>query len=219
MSNLTLSVESRELQGKGASRRLRRLEQKVPAILYGAGKDPVMLSIPSNRIKKALENEAFFSQVIELDIDGKKEKAVLRDIQRHPAKEHVMHMDFLRITGKETITMKVPLHFLNQDKSPGVKAGGVVSHIITELEIKCLPKDLPEFIAIDLGKQAIDTSVHLTDVVLPEGVELAIGEIEEGHDSAVVSIQKPKRAAVEEESDTDSAAASDGEDKPASDSE
>lgn len=208
MTDLTLSASIRELTGKGASRRLRRIEEKVPAILYGAGKDPLMLSIEANKLRKAMENEAFYSQIISLNMDGKAQDAVLRDIQRHPAKDEVLHLDFLRITGKEAITMTVPIHFLNEDTAPGVKAGGIVSHIITEIEVKCLPKNLPEFISIDIGELGLDESIHISQMALPQGVELTMGEIDSAHDSAVVSIHKPKRVeepAADEEASAEEA--------------
>lgn len=203
MTEMTLIASSRALTGKGASRRLRRLEQKIPAILYGAGKDPLMLAVENNRLRKAMETEAFFSQIITLVMDGKKQEVVLRDIQRHPSKPEVLHLDFLRITGKEAINMTVPIHFENEDIAPGVKFGGIVSHVMTELEVKCLPKDLPEYIAIDLANVELDGSIHLSDLTMPNGVELVSAELDTGHDAVVVSIHKPKRAAEPEEASAD----------------
>jgi large subunit ribosomal protein L25 len=193
MTNIRLEATLRTNTGKGASRRLRRTE-KIPAIVYGAAQDPVMLAVDSNRLRKVMENEAFFTQIINLEIEGKAQHAVLRDIQRHPAKDEVIHLDFLRITGKETITMTIPLHFENESTCPGVKKGGIVSHVLNEVTVKCLPKNLPEFIAIDLAAIELDQTVHMSDIQLPKGVEFAV-ETGSSHDTAVVSVHLPKRVA------------------------
>ena len=192
-----LAAVVRSNVGKGASRRLRRLDNAVPAIIYGTDKEPTMLTLKANEVKKALENEAFYSHILTIDVEGNKEKAVLKAMQRHPARGDVMHMDFLRVSAKESITMKVPVHFTNEDSAPGVKEGGIVSHTVTELEIKCLPQNLPEFIEVDLGALEMDHAVHMSDLKLPKGVEL-LHEVDAEHDLPVASIHKPKAEAVEE---------------------
>lgn len=219
MSNLfELAAVVRQDKGKGASRRLRRLDQLVPGIIYGGEKEPVLLSLKENEVRKALQNEAFYSHILTINVDGKKEKAILKDLQRHPAKPMIYHMDFLRVSGKEAITMHVPLHFTGEENAPGVKDGGIVSHLKTDLEIKCLPKDLPEFIEVDVSNLALDQSLHLTDIKLAKGLEHAHGPIDADHDLPVVSIHVPKAAPVEEapadvaaEDEADSAS---GEDTP-----
>ncbi len=196
--DFNLTAEVRSDLGKGASRRLRR-EGKVPAVLYGAGKDAVSLTMDHDNLFHHLEHEAFYSHILSINVDGKEEKAVLKDLQRHPAKPFIMHADFLRVSDKEKIRMQVPLHFINEDSAPGVKiGGGMVSHNLTEVEISCLPKDLPEFIEVDLGNLEIEAAIHLSDLVLPEGVELVELSHGEGHDHAVAAIHKT-RASLETE--------------------
>lgn len=195
MSDIHLQTEIRMDQGKGASRRLRRNEDKVPAILYGGGETPQSLMIEHRFIIKALENEAFYSSILKLHIDGKEQLAVLKALQRHPFKPRIIHLDFQRITGKEKITMHIPLHFDGEDVAPGVKAGGIIQHILTDIEVRCLPKDLPEFIRIDLSQLGLDQTIHLNELNLPKGVEVI------AHDpqGVVVSIHLPRVAAIEEE--------------------
>src|SRR5579872_2181778 len=145
-----LTAEPRQQFGKGASRRLRRLEDKVPAIMYGAGEAALPLSLNHKQVKKALENEAFYTRILTIHLGGEKLQAVLKDLQRHPYKPRIQHMDFLRITGKEKIQMTIPLHFSGGDIAPGVKESlGVVSHVISSVEVRCLPRHLPEFIPVD----------------------------------------------------------------------
>lgn len=158
--------------GKGASRRLRR-QGLVPAIVYGGHKDPVMISLKHNEVLRHLEHESFYSHILNLKVDGVAATVVLKDLQRHPAKPFILHADFLRVSQDEKLRMAVPLHFLNEEKSAGVKAGGNVSHTMTEVEVTCLPKDLPEFIAIDLAGLDIGDIIHLSQLPLPEGVALA----------------------------------------------
>jgi large subunit ribosomal protein L25 len=158
--------------GKGASRRLRR-EGLVPAIVYGARKDPEMIALAHNEVLKHLENEAFYSHILTLKVGEKATPVVLKDLQRHPAKPFILHMDFMRVTQDEAIRMVVPLHFLNEERAAGVKMGGNVSHHITEVEVTCLPKDLPEFIGVDLVDMEIGDIIHLSEVPMPAGVSLA----------------------------------------------
>ena len=195
-----VNAELRADQGKGASRRLRRLEDKVPAILYGVnGKDPVTLSLRANEIRKSLSNEAFYSHILTIKYDGKEESAILKDLQRHPARGDVTHADFLRVTKNQTIHVHVPLHFINEDVCKGVKtAGGVISHQMVEVEIICLPADLPEFIEVDMKDVDIETIVHLSDLTLPKGVTIAALQQGEDHNLPVCSVHKPKGTAADD---------------------
>ena len=190
---LELSCSVREDLGKGASRRLRRLENKVPGIVYGGKSDPVSISMDHDPLFHQLENEAFFSSIIQLKIDGKAEDVLLKDLQRHPAKNIIMHADFLRVDKNQAIVVQVPLHFVNEDSSVGVKMqGGRVSHQANEIEIRCLPGDLPEYIEVDMAEVEVGQVVHLSDVSLPEGVvSVALGLGEE-HDLAIANISAPK---------------------------
>jgi large subunit ribosomal protein L25 len=167
-----VAAEPRSDSGKGASRRLRRLG-RLPAIVYGGHKEPEMISLLHNEVIRHLENESFYSSVLSLNVAGTNTAVVLKDLQRHPAKPFVLHMDFMRVTQDDPIRMVVPLHFLNEDKSAGVKAGGNASHNVTELEITCLPKDLPEFIELDLMEMDIGDIIHLSEIPMPAGVSLA----------------------------------------------
>ncbi|SDX81339.1 large subunit ribosomal protein L25 [Allochromatium warmingii] len=165
-------AQPRTASGKGASRRLRRTGL-VPAIVYGAHQDPEMISVSHNELLKHLEYEAFYSHVLDLKIGETTTTVVLKDMQRHPAKPFILHVDFMRVSKDEKIKMIVPLHFVNEEKSKGVKLGGLVSHSITEIEIVCLPQDLPEFIAVDMIEMEIGSVVHLSELALPAGVALA----------------------------------------------
>lgn len=195
-----LNVEPRTVQGKGASRRLRRLDNKVPAIIYGDEKEPTLISIEHRFAIKALENEAFYSHVLTLNEGNKKHKVVLKAIQRHPFKPSIMHMDFMRISDKKAITMHVPLHFLGEDVAPGVKQGGIVTHHMVEVEVRCLPKDLPEFLEIDLSEAQLDQIVHLSDIKVSKGVELMSLVQHPDNDLPVASIHRPR--VVEEPTET-----------------
>ena len=194
-----LIADYREDQGKGASRRLRR-EGKVPAIIYGAGRPPRSLSFDHHKVIRQLENESFYSSVLNIKVGDKSQAAIVKDIQRHPAKRVIMHMDFQRIVEDEAIKMNVPLHFIGEDVAVGVKqGGGKVSHLRTDVEIVCLPKDLPEYLDVDVSELELDAMLYLSDIKLPEGVE--IPELAQGpeHDHAIVSIHVIKAAPVEEE--------------------
>ena len=182
--------------GKGASRRLRRLNDDIPAVLYGGGEDPVSLTIAHKDIAKATENEAFFSHIITLNVGKKKQKAVIKALQRHPAKAILMHADFQRVSDKVEITVNVPIHFLNEDKCAGVKTGGgSIIKTLNEIEIHCFPKDLPEFIEVDMLLLEIGEAVHLADITLPTGV--ASVALASGNDLSVATVPAP-RAEVEE---------------------
>ncbi len=182
-----LTAESRTDTGKGASRRLRHAG-KIPAIIYGSGKDPQALTLSHNEVLRNLEHEAFYSHILSINIDGSETRAILRDLQRHPSKPVILHMDLQRISETEKLKTHAPLHFIGEDVAPGVKEGGLVSHDLTEVSIECLPKDLPEFIEVDISALDIGDSIHLSGLTVPEGVtliELARGE---GHDQSVVSV-------------------------------
>ncbi len=189
----------RDDQGKGASRRLRREERKIPAIIYGGGKDATPVSIWHNELKKSLENEAFFSHVLTIELNGKKESVILKDLQRHPYKPLLSHADFLRVDKDHEIHVNVPLHFLNEDTAEAVKLqGGIVSHHITEVELVCLPQNLPEYIEIDLNDIQMDQVIHLTDLQLPANVRIAALLQGEDHDQPVASIHLPRGAKADD---------------------
>ena len=193
-----LSATARGDQGKGASRRLRRLG-RLPAVVYGGHQEPASIEMHHNDVFLASANEWFYSSLIELDIDGKTERVLLRDMQRHPFKPVILHLDFLRVSENEALRARVPLHFLNQDISPaGKSASVVIHHDMTELEVSCLPKDLPEFIAVDLANLTLGDIIHLSELVLPAGVEVPALKLGKEHDVAVVSA-KHARTEVEED--------------------
>ena len=215
-----LDAQVRTDMGKGASRRLRRLNKAIPAIVYGAHKEPTTITVDHNDASKALENEAFYSHILTLHINGTAEKVVLRDLQRHPYKPIIQHMDFQRISETEQLTMYVPIHFLNEDIAPGVKTdGGIVSHHMTEVEVRCLPKHLPEFLSFDLSNAELDAIFHLSDLALPEGVELV--DLTHGHDNnqPIVSIHLPRRPVEEEEEAPSEAAEGEAEEAKGDESE
>lgn len=171
-ASFEVNAQPRQDAGKGASRRLRR-QGLVPAIVYGADREPAMINLTHNELVRHLGRQGFYSQVLDLKVEDQAEKVVIKDLQRHPAKPFILHVDFQRISAVEKIRMTVPLHFLNEDSATGVKAGGMISHKLTEIEIICLPKDLPQYIEIDTQDMAIGDIVHLSKVPLPEGVVLA----------------------------------------------
>lgn len=198
MQSFEITAEPRENVGKGASRRLRKTG-KVPGIVYGTGKEAAMISLDQNTLGHQLENEAFYSHILTLNVGKASDQVVLKDLQRHPYKRQILHVDFQRIDAKEKLTMRVPLHFINESVCPGVKDdGGVVSHIMTDLEISCLPKDLPEYIDVDLAEVNLNETVHLSDLVLPEGIE--IYALTHGGDETrpVASVHLPRAEEVDE---------------------
>ncbi len=200
-------------QGRGASRRLRREERKIPAIIYGGKKEAVSISIWHNELKKALENEAFFSHVLTIELEGKKESVILKDLQRHPYKPLLTHADFLRVDKDHEIHVNVPLHFLNEESAPAIKLqGGVANHQINEVEVICLPQNLPEFLEVDMAEVEMDQVVHLSDLKLPKGVRVAALLQGEDHDLPVVAIHKPRGAKVDDEAE-DGEEGEEGEDK------
>jgi len=193
---IALKATTRSVQGTGASRRLRRAD-KVPGIIYGGGKDATVIELDHNDIYHKLRLEAFHASILDMDLDGKAEQVLLRDVQMHAWKQNVLHVDFQRIDPAKKIHMKVPLHFINADIAPGVKqSGGMVSHIINELDIACLPKDLPEFIEVDLKDLASGHSIHLSNLKLPAGVESV--SLVRKDDRSVATIIIPRAVASEE---------------------
>ena len=197
-SSFVLNAEMREDLGEGASRRLRHAG-KVPAIIYGHGGEPVSITLEHSKIIHNLEEETFYSQILDMNLAGKTEKVVLRDLQRHPAKALIMHMDFQRVNENAAMHVHIPLHFIGEDTCPGVKLeSGAVSHQTTEVEISCLPKDLIEFIEVDVSELHIGDSIHLTDLKLPEGISLVALSHGEGHDQTVVTVHVTKTVEVEE---------------------
>jgi large subunit ribosomal protein L25 len=183
----------RDDKGRGASRRLRREERKIPAIIYGAGKEATPISIWHNELKKALENEAFFSHILTIELNGKKESVIMKDLQRHPYKLLLTHADFQRVEKDQEIVVHVPLHLVNEDTAPAIKTfGGVAFRLMTEVEVACLPGNLPEVIEIDMADIEMDQVVHLSDLKLPEGVRIPALQHDSEHDQAVVSVSKPK---------------------------
>lgn len=184
--------------GKGASRRLRRTGQ-VPAVVYGGHAEPTSIEILHNTVWLASAHEWFYSSIIDLNVDGKVQKVILRDMQRHPVKPLIMHMDFMRVSADEAIRVRVPLHFLNQDTSPAGKAGGVViTHEVNEVEVSCLPANLPEYIELDLSGLKAGDTVHLSDIALPSGVEIPELKLGKEHDVAVVIARQSKAGESDE---------------------
>ena len=224
MENLfEVQAEARTDEGKGASRRLRRAG-KVPAVVYGTEKKPVSISVDHNQFIRHLAEEAFYAHILTLVIDGKKNQVVLKDLQRHPANDNkIIHADFLRIDAKHEMTMTIPLHFINEEKAVGVKAGGQIAHLMTEVEITCLPKDLPEYIEVDTAKLGMDEYIDLSELKLPKGVSLTAlshgqdEHLEEGerssYDPAVVSIHEPRVTQIEED-EVEDTEAEEAEEKP-----
>lgn len=184
--------------GTSSAKAIRR-NGNVPGVVYGGSVEPEMIELNLNEVSKKLANEAVYSHVLQLNIDGKVQNAILKDMQRHPAKDTVIHMDFLRISMDEEIKVHVPLHFINEEDSIGVKAGGVVTHSMVEVEVVCLPGDLPEYIEVDLAGVDIGGSVHLSDIVVPKGVEIVALTHGEEHNLPVAQIVKTRGPADDEE--------------------
>ena len=224
MKNLfEVQAELRTDLGKGASRRLRHAG-RVPAIVYGSDEAPTSVTVEHNKFLRHLAEDAFYSHILTLNVDGKKQQVVLKDLQRHPASDvKIMHADFLRVSANHALTMNVPLHFNGEDVAPGVKSGGLIAHLMSEVEISCLPKDLPESIDVDVAGLDMDETIHLSELVLPAGVTLTAlshsqdEELEEGerssYDQAVVSIHAPRGPAADvEDEDEDAVEAADSAD-------
>jgi large subunit ribosomal protein L25 len=213
MSNqIDLVADYREDTGKGSSRRLRH-EGKVPAIVYGGGRPPRNIMLNEASLLRQVQNESFFSSILTVKVGDRAQACILKDIQVHPAKRRILHLDLQRIVANEKIRMEIPLHFIGEDTCPGVKLnGGTISHLITEVEISCLPANLPEFIEVDLSAMQLDDIVHLSDLKVPaevEIIELAQGE---GHDQPVARCQMLRAAAVEDDVEAKVEAAAPAED-------
>ena len=192
MSNVFEFVaESRKISGTGAARKIRR-EGNVPAVVYGGHKEPEMIVLNHNEVIKHLDHEAVYSHVLDVVIDGRTEKAILKSVQRNPVKFQILHLDFMRVDMAEKVRVHVPIHFLNESSSVGGKKGGIAMHALADVEISCLPADLPEYIAVDLSALDIGGSLHLSDLVLPKGVEIVELAHGEGHDLPVVSMMQSK---------------------------
>ncbi|HXZ50112.1 MAG TPA: 50S ribosomal protein L25/general stress protein Ctc [Usitatibacter sp.] len=201
---IAIKAEPRKLQGTGASRRLRRTE-KVPGILYGGGKDAMPIELDHKDLLMKLKQEAFHASILDMEVGSEKAQVLLRDYQMHPFQPRVLHADFQRVAADRKIHMKVPLHFVNAEISPGVKvAGGLVQHVMNELEVRCLPKDLPEFITVDLANLQAGHSMHLSSLKLPAGVEAIVPK---GEDPTVATIVIPRVMTAEEEAAEAAAAA------------
>ena len=190
MTDFNLNAEARSDLGKGASRRLRRLAALVPAVVYGGEKAPESISMLAKEVAKLLENEAAYSHIIELNVGGTKQNVVIKALQRHPAKGHVMHADFVRVVAGQKLTAIVPVHFINEEAP--TKKGGEISHVVAEIEVSCLPKDLPEFIEVDLANAEIGSIIHLSDLKAPKGVEFVA--LAHGDDKAVANVHAPRVA-------------------------
>ena len=194
-----LIAEIREDQGKGASRRLRH-EGKVPAIIYGAGRPSRALTFDHNKVIRQLENESFYSSILNIQVNEKSQAAIVKDIQRHPSKQQIVHMDFQRIVEDEKIRMNVPIHYLNAEDAVGVKQeGGSVSQLITDIEVTCLPKDLPEYFEVDIENLGLNEMLYIADIKLPDGVEIPILAQGPENNRPIVSIQFIKEVVIEEE--------------------
>ncbi len=216
-NDFIIEASPRKDVGKGASRRLRRLANEIPAIIYGAGKEPTAITIPHKDIMKAIENEAFFSHIVTVKVGGKEESVVIKNLQRHPAKPKIMHADFMRVSADQEITVNVPLRFIGEEQCVGVKLeGGIINHLMNDLEISCLPGNLPEYIEVFMAELKVGESIHISDLALPEGVvsvELSHGE---EHDKPVAACTMPR---VEEVETTDAEeGAADDDDVASSDS-
>jgi large subunit ribosomal protein L25 len=202
MAIIEVNAMPRIVQGTGASRRLRNAG-KVPGIVYGAGQPVQVIELDHSALLLQLRHEAFHASILSMSVDGKKERVLMRDIQMHPWKKQVLHIDFQRVSANQKIHMEVPLHFVNAEVSPGVKqGGGIVSHVMTEVEVSCLPDDLPEFIEVDLSALELGHSVHLSDLKLPKGVESI--QLARDDNAVVATVQVPR--AVESEAATAAAA-------------
>jgi large subunit ribosomal protein L25 len=206
-----LIAEYREDTGKGSSRRLRHAN-KVPAIIYGAGREPRALMFNHDDLLRAAEDESFLSSVLKIKIGPNMRRTIIKDIQVHPSKRQIMHIDLQRIVEDEAIKMTIPLHYLNEENAPGVKlGGGSVSKTVTEVEVTCLPKDLPEYIEIDIGEMELDAMLHLTDISLPEGVVLTLLAQDPPQDDAIVSLHVLRVAEEPEEVEEEAVEGEEGE--------
>ncbi|OUR67768.1 50S ribosomal protein L25/general stress protein Ctc [Cycloclasticus sp. 46_83_sub15_T18] len=197
-TNFELAASIRKDLGKGATRRLRK-EGVVPAVIYGAGSEPVSIGLDHNKLMHSTENEAFFSHILSIDVAGKEEKVIIKALQRHPSRSVLMHADFMRVNMSEKLKVHVPIHFVGEELSEGVKAGGVLTHDLVDVEIQCLPADLPEFIEVDVSGLAVGESLHLTDLTIASGLEIVALLQGADHDLQVVSVQANRASEIETE--------------------
>ena len=197
MNEFEVVAQPRAALGTSANRRLRR-SGHIPANLYGGGKDPTPLTLEENRIRKQIENEAFAAHILTVKVEDEESQAVLKSVHRDPVTNRVIHMDFQRISARSEIHMHVPLHFVNEEDCPGKRAGGIITHLLVEVEVGCLPKDLPEYIEVDMASLDVGDSVHLSELALPEGVHLMALAHNPDNDQPVVSVQPPQKLEVEE---------------------
>ncbi|MCW9051217.1 MAG: 50S ribosomal protein L25/general stress protein Ctc [Motiliproteus sp.] len=194
MSEFVVNAEKRDDKGKGASRRLRREAGNIPAILFGGNQEPQPLTLVHKDLMKQLESESFFSSILTINVDGSEEKAILKDLQRHPAKNVVLHADFQRVVPGEKVKMTIPLHFINQDKCAAIKLGAKASHTMNQVKVISTPEALPEFLAVDMQNVQEGQIVHLSDIILPEGVQIEALRLGADHDQAVANIAAKKGA-------------------------
>ncbi|WP_201526322.1 MULTISPECIES: 50S ribosomal protein L25/general stress protein Ctc [Psychrobacter] len=187
-------------QGKGASRRLRK-QNLVPAIIYGGNEEPTAIALKLNELVKALEFEAFFSHILTVTVDGEEHQAVIKDLQRHPAKGFPMHADFQRIVKGQKINMNVPVHFTGREDAPGTEKGGILSTLVSDIEIVCLPSNLPQYLQVDVSGMEIGDLFRLSDINLPEGVVIFDLDMEDAHDRTIVNMQPPTVEEVDEDAD------------------
>ncbi len=205
--HIEITAKKRENKGTGASRRLRRAGN-IPGIVYGGGKDAVAIELNHKDLFLKFRHEAFHASILNLNLDGTKEQVLLRDYQMHHVRTEITHIDFQRVSSTEKIHVKVPLHFVNAEIAPGVKlGGGIITHILTEADVSCLAKDLPEYVEVDLSSMELGQTIHLSEVVLPKGVEFV--KLVHGDDSAIANVIKPRGMAVEDDSAEASTAAGD----------
>ena len=210
--SFVINAEVRTDEGKGASRRLRRLEGKMPAVIYGTDQDAQSLTLIRKDFEYMLENEACFSSILEVQVDGKSQNAIIKDIQRHPAKGFPMHADFLRVRMDQAIKVNVPLHFINEEQCTGVKlGGGMIQKQATDIEIQCLPKDLPEYLEVDMLEVELGGIVHLSDITLPEGAIANALELGDDHDLAIASVIAPRGIKDDDEDEASADAEGDSE--------
>lgn len=196
-NNISLNASLRQQSGKRNVRRLRQ-ESQIPGVIYGAGQVAQSVQFSAKELSNALADEATYSRILTLNVNGSEQKAVLKQVQRHPSRPRLLHVDFLRIDMNKKLTLEVPIHLVGATNAPGVKDGGVLSHHLTELEIQCLPNDLPQFIELDIGQLEMGDSIHLADISLPQGVSLSKDVTDPEHNQPVVSIHKPYVPSAEE---------------------
>ena len=218
MSEFTLNAQARSDLGKGASRRLRRNADLIPAVVYGGETEPALISLETREVAKLLLNDAAFSSILELNVDGSKENVLIKDLQRHPAKGFVLHADFVRVVAGQKLTTSVPVTLLNEEECVGVKlGGGDIFRLATEIEVTCLPQDLPDSIEVDMLEIDLNDTVHLADITAPKGVEFTA--LEQDNNMAIVTVS-PARLEEEEDEDQDQPAeAAEGEEEESNDEE